>query len=276
MIRLPHINPVALDLGFAQIHWYGVMYLCAFVFAYWILRSRATAGKAPYQPEQVDDIIFYGAVGVILGGRLGYTLFYGLDNFLANPLSIVKIWQGGMSFHGGFLGVVIALAVYCKKFKIPLGGLFDMTAIAVPMGLGFGRMGNFIGQELWGRPTDSPWGMIFPNDPTGLPRHASQLYEAFLEGIVLFLIVFIYARKPRPQWATGALFIMGYGFFRFMVEFVRQPDAHIGFDFFDSISRGQILSLPMMLIGLTVMIWAYKRGAPYSHEYHALTADDKK
>ncbi len=265
MIRLPDINPVAIDLGFAQIHWYGLMYLFAFAFAYGVLRHRAKTKRAPFSVEQVDDILFYGALGVILGGRLGYVFFYGLDNLLTNPLSIFKVWQGGMSFHGGFLGVVLSLAIYCKKQGIALGAMFDMTAIAVPIGLGFGRLGNFIGQELWGRPTDAPWGMIFPRDPSGLPRHASQLYEAFLEGLILFIIVTIYATKPRPQWATGALFIIGYGSFRFLVEFVRQPDAHIGYDLFNWMSRGQILSLPMIIIGLMVMIWAYRRGAPYSH-----------
>ncbi|NRB38174.1 MAG: prolipoprotein diacylglyceryl transferase [Pseudomonadales bacterium] len=270
MIQHPNIDPVALDLGFAQIHWYGVMYLCAFMFAYWILKFKAKKGLAPFQAEQVDDIIFYGAMGVILGGRFGYVFFYGFENFLNNPASIIRVWEGGMSFHGGFIGVVIALALYCKKYKIQIGAMFDMLALAVPMGLFFGRMGNFIGQELWGRPTDGPWGMVFPKDASGLPRHASQLYEAVLEGLVLFLIIYWFARKPRPQWATGALFIIGYGFFRFLVEFVRQPDSHIGFDLFDWMSRGQILSLPMILIGVIVMAWAYRRGEPLSHQYKAI------
>lgn len=267
MIQHPNINPVAVDLGFAQIHWYGLMYLCAFMFAYWMLKSRANKGLAPFTAEQVEDIIFYGALGVILGGRIGYVLFYDFEGFLQNPLSIVKVWQGGMSFHGGFLGVVVAIMIYCRKYGIAIGNMFDMLALASAPGLGFGRLGNFIGQELWGRPTDVPWAMVFPKDPSGLARHPSQLYQATLEGLVLFLIVYWYARKPRPQWATGALFVACYGLFRFIVEFFREPDSHIGFDLFGWMSRGQILSLPMIVIGLAIMAWAYKRGEPMSHQY---------
>ena len=263
----PNMSPIALDLGFAQIHWYGVMYLCAFAFSYWFLRRRANQGLAPFSAEQVDDIIFYGAMGVILGGRIGYMLFYGFEGLMENPASIIRVWEGGMSFHGGFIGVVLSISLYCRKHNIKLGAMFDMLALAVPMGLGFGRLGNFIGQELWGRATDGPWGMVFPKDPSGLARHPSQLYEAALEGVVLFLIVVWFANKPRPQWATGALFIIGYGSFRFLVEFVRQPDSHIGYDLFDWMSRGQILSLPMILIGVIVMVWAYKRGEPLSHQF---------
>lgn len=261
MLRHPNFDPVALDLGFAQVHWYGLMYLAGFSFAYWICKKYAKEGRIALSSDQVDDAIFWGAIGVVLGGRIGYVLFYGFDSFLENPLWALKVWQGGMSFHGGFLGVVIAAILFSRKYNIPIGRLCDTLAIATPMGLFFGRMGNFIGQELWGRPTDLPWGMVFPNDPSGLARHPSQLYQGFLEGLMIFAIIYFYTRKPRPEWAAGALFIICYGCFRFLVEFVREPDAHIGFDLFGWMSRGQILSIPMVVIGIIVMIWAYKREA---------------
>ena len=271
MLRHPDFSPIFIDFGthtlpvlgtvHPQIHWYGMMYLGAFLFAYWFGRKSAREGRVVLSPEQVDDVIFYGALGVILGGRIGYVLFYGMESFLQNPLWALEVWQGGMSFHGGFLGVVLAMVLYARYQRLPIGGVFDFAAMVTPIGLGLGRLGNFIGQELWGRPTDLPWGMVFPRDPSGLARHPSQLYQAFLEGAVLFTIIYWYTRKPRPQWSTGALFVCCYGVFRFVVEFVREPDAHIGFDLFGWMSRGQILSLPMIIVGIMVMIWAYRRPA---------------
>lgn len=262
MLVHPNMDPVALDLGFLEIHWYGLMYLFGFLAAYILCRQRAKAGKAPFLVEQVDDLIFYAALGVIIGARMGYMLFYGLDALIAEPTSIFKVWQGGMSFHGGFLGVIIAVYWYCKKQQIPMGSVFDIIVTAAPLGLFFGRMGNFIGQELWGRETNVPWGMLFPKDPLALTRHPSQLYEAFLEGILLFAIMIWFTHKPKPQWSPAALFVMLYGVFRFVVEFFREPDAHIGFDILGIFSRGQLLSLPMVIVGIALFIWAYKTQTP--------------
>lgn len=274
MLTHPQFDPVALDLGLVQIHWYGLMYLLAFLAAFTLAKKLAREGRAPFLAEQVDDIIFYGALGVILGGRIGYVFFYSFDNFLADPLTLFKVWQGGMSFHGGFLGVLLAMFLYCRKYAIPLGALFDITAVIVPPGLGFGRIGNFIGQELWGRASDVPWAMVFPKDPSGFARHPSQLYQATLEGLVIFLVVFWFIQKPRPRWAAAALFALLYGIFRFIVEFFRQPDAHIGFDAFGFLSRGQLLSLPMIMIGLGVFIWAYKNNKPT--DFDAIQKRQKK
>ena len=201
-------------------------------------------------------------MGVILGGRLGYVHFYGWSTFVQDPLWAFKLWLGGMSFHGGFLGVMFSAFLFSKKYKVPVGAYLDVLALSVTLGLGFGRIGNFIGQELWGRPTDMPWGMVFPKDPSGLPRHPSQLYEAFLEGVVMFAIIYWYTRKPRPDWSTGAVFLMCYGVFRFIVEFFREPDAHIGFDLFGWMSRGQILCVPMIVAGMILWVWSTSRNNP--------------
>ena len=269
MLHHPNMSPIALDLGqhtvpllgsiHPQVHWYGLMYLCAFAAAYWLCVRWARLGRVEFKESQVDDIIFHVALGVIVGGRLGYVFFYGFDEFLANPLWALQVWSGGMSFHGGFLGVMLSLSIYCKRQGLQIGRLLDFACLAATPGLGFGRIGNFIGQELWGRPTDVPWAMLFPHDPLQLARHPSQLYQAFLEGFVLFCIMYFYLRKPKPVWSGSALFLMSYGLFRFMVEFVREPDAQIGFDLFGWMSRGQILSLPMIAAGILLMWWSYQR-----------------
>ena len=260
MLVHPNFDPVALDLGLLQVHWYGLMYVAGFSFAYWLCHRYAVAGKAPIKPEQVEGLIFWAAVGVFLGGRLGYVFFYStLVEFLYNPAWVLRVWEGGMSFHGGLLGVLVAILLFSRRNGIATGRLFDMVALATPIGLGFGRIGNFIGQELWGRPTDLPWGMVFPADPSGLARHPSQLYQACLEGLLLFLVLWLFTRRERPEWSVGGLFLVGYGCFRFLVEFVREPDAHIGFDLFGWLSRGQILSLPMIVAGVVLMVWAYRR-----------------
>jgi len=266
MITYPNIDPVALDLGFAKIHWYGITYLVAFAGSWLLLNYRVKlyqgSDRAPFlTPKFIEDLLFFGALGVILGGRLGYTLFYNFDNFIADPLTLMRIWQGGMSFHGGLLGVTLSLWWFAKKNKISFLALMDEVAIVVPFGLACGRMGNFINAELWGRATDVPWAMVFPTDPLGLPRHPSMLYEFFLEGVVLFIILWLYARKPRPKMAVASLFVLGYGLFRFAVEFVRQPDLHMGesgFIFGGWLTQGMILSLPMVLIGLFLFVWSYK------------------
>lgn len=261
MLNFPAINPVALDLGFFQIHWYGLMYLAGFVAGFWIALREVKLGRLALSRDQVSDLLFYIVMGLIIGGRLGYGLFYGLDTWLQDPLWIFRVWEGGMAFHGGFLGVAVAVILFARKVGAPLSTISDLAALTVPPGLGFGRIGNFIGQELWGRASDVPWAMVFPADTSGLARHPSQLYQALLEGLVLFAVIFCYTRKPRPAWAPTALFLLLYGVFRFVVEFVREPDAHIGFDLFGWMSRGQILSLPMMVAGILLLAFAYRRQA---------------
>lgn len=257
MLVYPQIDPVVFALGPIKVHWYGLMYLVAFASAWGLAMLRARRADSPVVRAQVEDIIFYGAMGAVLGGRCGYVLFYNFDKFIGDPLWLLRVWEGGMSFHGGLLGVVLAMALYARKQKIDIGRMLDFVAPLAPIGLGFGRLGNFINGELWGRATDLPWAMIFPTDPEYLPRHPSQLYQLGLEGIVLFAIVWWYSSKPRPAWSVGALFVFWYGIFRFVVEFVREPDAQIGFAAFGWMSRGQELSLPMILIGAALFVWAH-------------------
>ncbi|QBQ56444.1 prolipoprotein diacylglyceryl transferase [Nitrosococcus wardiae] len=260
MISYPNFDPVAFSLGPLKVHWYGIMYLIGFLGAWGLGRLRAKRPTSGWRPEQVDDLIFYGALGVILGGRLGYALFYDFDNVLADPLRIFKIWQGGMSFHGGLLGVLVAMAIYARKVGKRFFQVTDFVAPLVPIGLGAGRIGNFINGELWGKVTDVPWGMVFPDPRAGdLPRHPSQLYEAALEGVALFLILWFFSSRPRPTMAVSGLFLLCYGLFRFIVEFVRVPDAHLGYLAFGWLTMGQVLSLPMILIGVILLGWAYLR-----------------
>ena len=258
MLTYPSIDPVALSLGPIQIHWYGIMYLLAFTFAWFLALRNSQRPWSPVKKTQVEDLIVYGAFGVILGGRLGYLLFYSADKWLADPTMLVRIWEGGMSFHGGLIGVGIALLIYSRKYQISFLSLVDFATPLVPTGLFFGRIGNFIGQELYGRPTDVPWAMVFPADPQQLARHPSQLYEAALEGLVLFFIINWYARKPRLYGEVTGLFLILYGAFRFMIEFVRQPDAQfVGqsalVESFNWMTRGQTLCIPMILLGLWFM-----------------------
>lgn len=254
----PAIDPVAFALGPLTVHWYGVMYLLAFACAWWLAVLQAQRPGAVVARAAVGDLIVWGAWGVILGGRIGYVVFYNASAWAADPLLIVKIWQGGMSFHGGLIGVVVALLSYARKHGISAVALFDFAAPLVPTGLLFGRLGNFIGQELWGRPTDVSWAMVFPRDPLQLPRHPSQLYEAFLEGAVLFVLLWWFASKPRLRGQVGGLFLFGYGVARFGVEFVREPDAHIAANSgwiagLEWMTRGQWLCLPMIVIGLWLL-----------------------
>lgn len=262
MLQHPAIDPVAIAIGPLKVHWYGLMYLAAFASAWWLARLRSRRPGAVLAESDVEDLIFYGAIGVVVGGRLGYVLLYGLDEFLADPLWLLRIWEGGMAFHGGLLGVLVAMWWLAASRGKPLGAIFDFIAPIVPLGLGFGRIGNFIGQELWGRATDLPWGMVFPRDPLGLARHPSQLYQAALEGVVLFLALWWFSARPRPRLAVSGLFLVLYGVFRILVEFAREPDAHVGFVAFGWLTRGQLLSLPMVLAGLVLLGWAYRRGAP--------------
>ena len=260
MLTYPDLDPIALSLGPLKIHWYGVMYLCAFASAWLLAMHRAKGPDAFINKAQVENLITYGAFGVIIGGRVGYVVFYQFDHWMHDPLWLFRVWEGGMSFHGGLIGVIVAMLIYAHRIHKPYIALMDFVAPLVPLGLGFGRLGNFIGQELWGRPTDVAWAMIFPKDPLGLPRHPSQLYQATLEGLVLFIILYWFSRKPRPRGAVSGVFLIFYGLFRFVVEFVREPDSYIGFDLFGWMTRGQELSVPLVIIGLGLIIYAYWGG----------------
>lgn len=255
-MQIPPIDPVFLSIGPLQFRWYGLMYVLAFIATYFIIRSEVKRKRLPLTNDDVSDLVFYGALGVVLGGRIGYILFYNLGFYLANPLKLLAVWEGGMSFHGGFLGVGQAFILYARRKKMPFMQLFDMAALCAPVGLGLGRIGNFINSELYGRPTDLPWGMIFPGSD-GLARHPSQLYEAFLEGLLLFFMVRFASRKSDATGIATWTFIAGYGLFRFFVEFFRQPDAQIGF-LLKWFSMGQFLSLPMFLLG-SAMIFRIAR-----------------
>lgn len=252
MLQAPLIDPVALALGPLKIHWYGLMYLFGFAGAWWLMKRRASRPQSPLTVEQVGDLLFYAALGVVLGGRLGYVLFYNLPQYLSDPLSLLKVWQGGMSFHGGLLGVLLAMWLYARRLDLRFFQVTDFIAPVVPVGLFFGRIGNFINGELYGRVTDLPWAMVFPAAGP-LPRHPSQLYEAVLEGLLLFAILWWYSSRPRPLMAVSGLFLIGYGLFRFLVEFVRLPDAHIGYLAWGWLTMGQLLTLPMIALGLFLM-----------------------
>ena len=252
MLIHPQFDPIAIHLGSVGIHWYGLMYLAGFVAFIALGRWRiAHQNWQNWTPQMLDDALFFGALGVILGGRLGYVLFYQPAYFIEHPLEIFALWQGGMSFHGGFLGVLAAMVVFSRKYQKPWLSIMDFVAPLVPIGLGAGRMGNFINGELWGRPTDVPWGMVFPR-VDDLARHPSQLYEFGLEGIVLFGLLWWYSSKPRPAGTISALFLLGYGSFRFIAEFTREPDSYLGLLSL-GMSMGQWLSLPMIIFGL----WLY-------------------
>lgn len=259
MITYPEFDPVAFSLGPLKVHWYGLMYLAGFALALWLGSLRAKASNGLWHPEQVSDLVFYGAVGVILGGRCGYVLFYHFDYFLRDPLWLFRIWDGGMSFHGGLIGVLVAMWLYGRTLGKSFFQVTDFLAPMVPLGLGLGRIGNFIGGELWGRATDVPWAMVFPTDPSQLARHPSQLYQFFFEGLVLFTLLWFYSAKPRPRMAVSGLFLVIYALARIAVEFVREPDAQLGFIAFDWLTMGQLLSAPMVLAGLAMMVWAYRR-----------------
>lgn len=258
MLVHPDIDPVAFSIGPVAVRWYGLMYLIGFVLAWLLGRYRASRPGSGWTPQQVDDLIFHAALGVILGGRVGYVLFYNFGAFLDNPLMLFRIWEGGMSFHGGVLGVFIALGIYARSLRRGFFEVTDFLMPLVPPGLFFGRIGNFINGELWGRVSDAPWAMVF-RAAGPLPRHPSQLYEAALEGIILFLLLWFYSAKPRPVMAVSGLALLLYGIFRGVVEFFREPDAHLGFIAWDWLTMGQLLSLPMILAGLAMLGWAYRR-----------------
>jgi phosphatidylglycerol:prolipoprotein diacylglycerol transferase len=291
MLVHPQFDPVAIHLGSFGIHWYGLMYLLGFACFIWLGRMRLrsalpmpspqsspTSGRGSEREEGqagnpqsgcsqkqlstpdkfLDDLLFYGVLGVVLGGRLGEVLFYNPGYYLSHPLKILAVWEGGMSFHGGFLGVLVAMILFARNRNIQWLALMDFIAPLVPPGLAFGRIGNFINGELWGRPTDVPWGMVFPQ-VDDIPRHPSQLYEFALEGLALFALLWLYSRKPRPMGAVSGLFLVGYGSFRFLAEFTRNPDEGIFGLMTFGVSMGQWLSLPMVVAGFGLMAWAHRR-----------------
>jgi len=258
MLTFPEIDPIIFSLGALKLRWYGLMYAIGFLGFWWFGRIHAKRTHTVVQASEVSDILFCGMLGVIVGGRVGSVLLYNFSYFLENPLYLFRIWQGGMSFHGGLLGVIVALWVYQRVKGYGFLRLCDFVAPMVPLGLGAGRIGNFINGELWGRATDVPWAMVFPLADE-LARHPSQLYQAFLEGFVVFVVLWMFAKKPRPIGAVAGLFVLLYGVFRFGVEFVRQPDAHLNFIAFDWLTMGQLLTVPMIIVGGATMWLAYKR-----------------
>lgn len=259
MIAYPDIDPVAIHLGPVKIHWYGLMYLFGFVAGWWLGRVRAKETWRNWSGAAVDDLLFYIALGTILGGRLGYVLFYDFARFASDPVQIVKIWQGGMAFHGALIGIIVAVWWFARTRGRRFFDVADFFAPLTALGIAFGRIGNFINGNLWGTPSDLPWAMVFPNPRAGgIPRHPSQLYQALLEGLALFVIVWLYSRHPRPTMAVSGVFLAGAGIFRFLVEFVRVPDEHIGYLAFDWVTMGQALSAPMIILGAVFMWLAYR------------------
>lgn len=258
MLQYPGFDPIAIRIGPLAVHWYGLMYLVGFAAGWWLGRVRAKRPDSGWTVEDVDDLLLYVAIGVVLGGRVGYILFYGLPLYVHAPLNALKIWEGGMSFHGGLLGVLLAMWLYGRRRGRTFFQVTDFLAPLCPLGLGAGRIGNFINGELWGKVSDVPWAMVFPQAGP-LARHPSQLYQAFLEGLVLFAILWLYARRPRPTMAVSGMFLLWYGVFRFLVELVREPDAQLGYLAFGWITMGQVLSVPMILLGAGLIAWAYRR-----------------
>lgn len=257
MLRHPQFDPVAISLGPLKVHWYGLTYLVGFVVGWWLGRIRARKPWSPINEEQMGDLLFYIALGVVLGGRFGYVIFYNFETFLADPLWLFRVWEGGMSFHGGLIGVLLAMWWFGRKVNRHFFQIADFVAPLVPVGLGAGRIGNFINGELWGRPTDVSWGMVFPQAPDMLPRHPSQLYQFAMEGVLLFIALWWFSSKPRPRMAVSGLFLVLYGCFRIVAEFYRQPDAQLGYLAWGWVTMGQLLSLPMVIAGLILTVFAY-------------------
>jgi len=258
-LQFPQIDPIIFSIGPVALRWYGLMYLLGFIGAMMLGNARADKPNSGWTREQVSDLLFYGFLGVIVGGRMGYVLFYHFDYFLADPLYLFKVWEGGMSFHGGLLGVIAAMFFFARSSNKKLLQLTDFVAPLVPLGLGFGRIGNFINGELWGRTTDVPWAMVFPGGGP-LARHPSQLYQAALEGFCLFLVLYLFSRKSRPTGMISGIFLLGYGICRFIIEFFRAPDAHLESLVSDySLSMGQFLTIPMLLIGVFLIYRGVKQ-----------------
>jgi phosphatidylglycerol:prolipoprotein diacylglycerol transferase len=254
MLTYPEIDPVIFSVGPLKIRWYGLMYVIGFLLAWWLARRRCHRADSPVNPKQVDDLVFYSMLGVIIGGRIGYALVYGTDQFLSDPFYLFKVTQGGMSFHGGLAGVLVAMWLYGRSLGHTMWRMTDFVAPLVPLGLGFGRIGNFINGELWGKPTEVAWGFVV----NGQVLHPSQLYESMLEGFVLFAVVWWYSARPRPYMAVSGLFLALYGVFRFLIEFYRVPDAHLGYLSLGWVTMGQVLSVPMIAAGAIMLFIGYR------------------
>ena len=258
MLVYPGFNKIAFSIGPVKVHWYGIMYLLGFASAWWLGRRRAASAGSTWKPSDVDDLIFFSMLGVIFGGRVGYVLFYGLQFWADDRWYPLKIWEGGMSFHGGLLGVAAALTLFAWRRGRHVADVYDFTAPLPALGLFFGRIGNFINSELWGKVTTVPWGFRV----NGEVRHASQLYEAGLEGLALFAVLWWFTSRPRPRLAPSGLFLAFYGVARFLIEFVRVPDEHIGYLAGGWFTEGQALSLPMIVVGIALLAWAYRVRSP--------------
>lgn len=277
-LSFPDFDPIAFSIGPISLHWYGAMYLFGVLGALFLANRRIKKPNSGWTKSQVENLLFFGFLGLFIGGRVGYILFYNFQAFLSDPAILFRVWEGGMSFHGGLIGALIVIALFAIKTQKRFFQVADFVAPLIPIGLMFGRIGNFINGELWGRVTDSPIGMLFPTSKVAdfayvkahpewldtfiscgdlLPRHPSQLYEMFFEGIVLFIVLNLFIRKSRPTGSVSGLFLLLYGSFRFIIEFFRQPDEQLGL-FFNVISMGQILCLPMIIFGIIFINWAYK------------------
>ena len=254
MLQHPQIDPIAFSIGPLAVRWYGLMYLLGFAAAWWLGIRRIAKGMAPITRQQFDDLLFLAVLGVILGGRLGYVVFYKPGYYLAHPLEIFAIWQGGMSFHGGLLGMMLAMWIAARRYKVHFLALMDFIAPLCPLGIAAGRLGNFINGELYGRATDLPWGMVF-RQADAAPRHPSQLYQFALEGLALFVLLWWFSLKPRPRGQVSALFLIGYGSFRFIAEFGREPDSFLGLLAF-GLTMGQWLCIPMVAAGIWLFAWS--------------------
>ena len=257
------IDPIAFFvpipfIGWWPIYWYGISWVLAILTIHWVAK-KTIPSTANFSNQDVEDFLFYGVLGAIIGGRLGYMFFYGIEQVVEDPFSILKVWEGGLSFHGGLLGVIISFFIFCKKHNISFFEFSDHIALSFPLGLGIVRIGNFLGGELLGRPTEVAWGVVFSNDPSGLLRHPSQLYQAFFEGLMMFVILFFVARKNPPKMFLSGLFLVLYGSFRTFTENFRTPDAHIGFDLFETLTRGQLLSFPMIIFGIVLIYLSLKK-----------------
>ena len=263
MLVHPNFDPVAIAIGPVKVHWYGLMYLLAFAGGWWLGCVRERDAWRGWSRDAVGDVLFWIALGVILGGRLGYMLFYDLERLLAEPLSVFMVWQGGMSFHGGLIGVLVAMWWFARTRGREFFEVADFIAPLAPLGIAAGRFGNFINGRLWGKPSDLPWAMVFHDPRAGdVARHPSQLYEALLEGVVLFAVLWWFTRRPRPAMAASGVFLVGYGLARTLVEFVRVPDAHLGYLAFGWVTMGQVLTLPMIAAGVVLAVMAMRRPEP--------------
>lgn len=259
MLRYPEFDPIAIKIGPLAVHWYGLMYLVAFALVYVLGRVRIANGRGNgFSNKDLEDLIFYSVMGVVAGGRLGYVLFYKPSYYLAHPLEIFYLWEGGMAFHGGLLGVLLVFWLFARKRGVSFFTVSDFIAPLIPLGLAAGRLGNFINGELWGRPTDVPWAMVFPGSGDGVARHPSQLYQMGMEGILLFIVLWVFSRHPRPTGQVSAVFLIGYGTFRFLAEFTREPDNFLGL-LAGGMSMGQWLSLPMIAADIALYIITAKR-----------------